>query len=188
MSHKPSTGSPHYRPCLVLGPKPRLFSALHAGNHKNWIPLYLCFGDPWQGWGLAGFPLSSELVVTGRAGPHGSSCGPVEEVVHSRHPQGTESHREGGQREARVRGCWELHSLFTLECVVQAQLCPTLFSPMDCSPLGSSVLGTLSGPQTWTLNADLPAKVLGGMTVREKAGPPFYMPRASSSQSGTYGD
>ena len=109
MSHKPSTGSPHYRSCLVLGPKPCLFSTLHASNHKNWNPLYLCFGDPWQGWGLAGFPLSSELIVTGRAGPHGSNCGPVEEVVHSRHPQGTESHRERGQREGLLGAPFSFH-------------------------------------------------------------------------------
>ena len=34
-------------------------------------------------------------------------------------------------------------------CVLVVQACPTLFSPMDCSPLGSSVHGILKATMEW---------------------------------------
>ena len=34
-------------------------------------------------------------------------------------------------------------------CVLVAQACPTLFNPMDCNPLGSSVHGILKARMEW---------------------------------------
>ena len=91
---------------------------------------------------------------------------------------------EGDRTVGRLKG--ELTLSWAWTWVKDAQLCLTLFDPMDCSPPGSSVHGTLqakilewvaipfsrgsSQPRDWTLQADsLPS---------EPPGKPFYGPAA----------
>ena len=52
--------------------------------------------------------------------------------------------------------CKKSYKPVTLQCVLAAQSCPTLFKPMDCSPPGSSVHGILQARTLENFRRKLP--------------------------------